>query len=150
MTGLNRETVRAGLEDLMDIKVFHHNRPTRTSPCDVNNGGCSHLCLLSSSPEGFTCACPTGIMLGDDGFTCNQDLDKFLVFAHKTDVRIVSLEPASCTGLLIKDHPYKSCGQADGSDVETVLDTLFGLVEDPWTLCVQKLYWTGMSRKRIE
>nr|XP_054761163.1 low-density lipoprotein receptor-related protein 4-like [Lytechinus pictus] len=34
MTGLNRETVRAGLEDLMDIKVFHHNRPTNLDkPC---------------------------------------------------------------------------------------------------------------------
>ena len=24
------------------------------------NGGCSHMCLLSSAPEGRTCACPDG------------------------------------------------------------------------------------------
>ncbi|XP_041472474.1 low-density lipoprotein receptor-related protein 4-like [Lytechinus variegatus] len=175
MTGLNRETVRAGLEDLMDIKVFHHNRPTRTGPCDVNNGGCSHLCLLSSSPEGFTCACPTGIMLGDDGFTCNQDLDKFLVFAHKTDVRIVSLETQYAVDVVSPideitnavavdvDTVQRKLYWADkvthtimrsslnGSDVETVLDTCLDTVEG---ITVdsggQKLYWTDAGRKRIE
>ena len=30
------------------------------NPCGSNNGGCSHLCLLSTEPGGRTCACPDG------------------------------------------------------------------------------------------
>ena len=30
------------------------------NPCASNNGGCSHLCLLSTAPGGHTCACPDG------------------------------------------------------------------------------------------
>lgn len=40
------------------------------SPCAVNNGGCSHLCLLAPPPKGSSCACPTGINLQKDGKTC--------------------------------------------------------------------------------
>ena len=36
--------------------------------CAHNNGGCSHLCLRQS--RGFSCACPTGILLQNDGKTC--------------------------------------------------------------------------------
>ena len=31
-------------------------------PCAENNGGCSHLCLLSATEEdGFLCVCPDGV-----------------------------------------------------------------------------------------
>ena len=33
------------------------------NPCEPNNGGCSHLCLLSTATGGFTCACPDGMIL---------------------------------------------------------------------------------------
>ena len=42
------------------------------NPCGVDNGGCSHLCLLSAAkPEGYSCACPTDIKLYPDGKTCD-------------------------------------------------------------------------------
>ena len=34
----------------------------------MNNGGCSHLCLLT--PDGFQCACPDGLPLELDGKKC--------------------------------------------------------------------------------
>ena len=40
-------------------------------PCYTNNGGCSHLCLLAPLPEDYACACPTGILLNNDGKTCD-------------------------------------------------------------------------------
>ena len=43
------------------------------NPCDAvtSNGGCSHLCLLSSvNTDGFNCACPYGSTLGENGRTC--------------------------------------------------------------------------------
>ena len=45
------------------------------NPCQKNNGGCSHLCLLK--PNGFACACPTGIALKEDNKTCNDSKFKF-------------------------------------------------------------------------
>uniref|UniRef100_A0A8C3QLD8 LDL receptor related protein 4 n=1 Tax=Cyanoderma ruficeps TaxID=181631 RepID=A0A8C3QLD8_9PASS len=42
--------------------------------CEVNNGGCSHLCLLAPLPKGYSCTCPTGINLQSDGKTCSSGL----------------------------------------------------------------------------
>ena len=39
-----------------------------TNACAVNNGGCSHLCLLT--PEGPRCACPDSEVLSADGKNC--------------------------------------------------------------------------------
>ncbi|XP_031559984.1 low-density lipoprotein receptor-related protein 5-like [Actinia tenebrosa] len=54
----------------MGIAVFDSSRqPSSIHSCQQNNGGCSHLCLLT--PIGYDCACPTGYGLGSDGRTCN-------------------------------------------------------------------------------
>jgi len=45
--------------------------PIVRTPCEVNNGGCSHLCLLAPLPKGYSCTCPTGINLQSDGKTCS-------------------------------------------------------------------------------
>ncbi|MEQ2184758.1 hypothetical protein GOODEAATRI_011385 [Goodea atripinnis] len=38
-------------------------------PCQINNGGCSNLCLLSPG-GGYKCACPTNFYLASDGKQC--------------------------------------------------------------------------------
>lgn len=38
--------------------------------CEEDNGGCSHLCLLSPREPFYTCACPTGVQLQHNGKTC--------------------------------------------------------------------------------
>ena len=60
--------------------------------CKVNNGGCSHLCLLT--PDGYQCACPDGLPLQPDGKKCltgnkkksitdpNGIINLFCVFFH--------------------------------------------------------------------
>ncbi|KAI2662129.1 Low-density lipoprotein receptor-related protein 4 [Labeo rohita] len=72
LTGLDRRTLAENLENLMDIHMFHRHRTTVQTPCLVNNGGCSHLCLLAPAPKGSSCACPTGINLQADGKTCTH------------------------------------------------------------------------------
>ena len=61
LTGLNRTILGEGLTNLMDVRVFHRSRKIIKTPCNTNNGGCTHLCLLK--PKGHACACPTGIKL---------------------------------------------------------------------------------------
>ena len=42
-----------------------------SNPCDSNNGGCSHLCLLSAvDPRGYSCHCPHGMRLHNDEKRC--------------------------------------------------------------------------------
>lgn len=44
--------------------------PPVHTPCEEDNGGCSHLCLLSPREPFYSCACPTGVQLQDNGKTC--------------------------------------------------------------------------------
>lgn len=49
---------------------FLYHCSTVQTPCSEGNGGCSHLCLLSPVPPFYSCACPTGVKLKEDGKTC--------------------------------------------------------------------------------
>lgn len=45
---------------------------TATNPCGIDNGGCSHLCLMSPHKPFYQCACPTGVKLLENGRTCKD------------------------------------------------------------------------------
>ncbi|PIO29253.1 hypothetical protein AB205_0211260 [Aquarana catesbeiana] len=175
-TGLDRKPVRENLENLMDLHVFHRRRMQVRSACSVNNGGCSHVCLLSPHPKGHSCACPTGVNLLGDGRTCSSGMDRFLIFARRTDIRSVSLDipyfadvvvPINMTmkntiavsvdpleGLVYwADSTLRKISRAglDGSNYQDVLTT--GLVTTDG-LAVdaigRKVYWTDTGSNRIE
>uniref|UniRef100_A0A8C5A5R6 EGF-like domain-containing protein n=1 Tax=Gadus morhua TaxID=8049 RepID=A0A8C5A5R6_GADMO len=56
---------------IKSIKVYHSLRQPEVPKhqCQVANGGCSHLCLLSPGGE-HKCACPTNFYLAADNKTC--------------------------------------------------------------------------------
>lgn len=56
---------------LFDVKIMHPSRQPKGdfNPCGVNNGGCSHLCLLSINGT-YDCACPHIMILTADNRTC--------------------------------------------------------------------------------
>lgn len=61
--------VIAILQVILSLHVPCH--AGNNNPCQNNNGGCSHLCLLSSSnTEGYTCACPDGSYLATNQKVC--------------------------------------------------------------------------------
>lgn len=90
--GKNRRSLITNTTDLMDIRVFHRKRQTRENPCAVRNGGCSYMCLLSPKKPFYSCACPIGVKLSEDGRTCKDQPTKYILFAHGTDIRQVSLD----------------------------------------------------------
>ena len=46
-------------------------------PCSINNGGCSHLCLLAPG-GGSECACPNGVELLSGNKTCSNGNGRFV------------------------------------------------------------------------
>jgi low-density lipoprotein receptor-related protein 4 len=53
----NIEEIRHGLRGALEIRsVSLERQPLDWSPCQENNGGCSHLCLYRGN--GYVCACP--------------------------------------------------------------------------------------------
>lgn len=176
LTGLDRETLQENLENLMDIHVFHRRRPPVSTPCATENGGCSHLCLRSPNPSGFSCTCPTGINVMPDGKTCSPGMNSFLIFARRIDIRMVSLDipyfadvvvPINITmknTIAIGVDPQEgrvywsdstlhriSRARLDGSQHEdlitTGLQTTDGLAVDA---IGRKVYWTDTGTNRIE
>ncbi|KAL9960419.1 hypothetical protein ACROYT_G033874 [Oculina patagonica] len=77
----------------MGIVAYDYARqPTVSSPCTVNNGGCSHFCVPKTS--GYECVCPTGLTVKQDGKTCNEKIRKFILFtdADAKSTNIISLD----------------------------------------------------------
>lgn len=69
------ETVLAGTIQLPnDLRIVHPlHKPKFNNPCGENNGGCSHLCLISEGGNSFLCACPDQFILLDDKKTCEAN-----------------------------------------------------------------------------
>ncbi|CAL4156177.1 unnamed protein product, partial [Meganyctiphanes norvegica] len=78
-----------------DIKVLHPSRQPRdmNNPCALNNGGCSHLCLLSFN-ETRQCNCPHIMTLGPDEKTCLRN-EKVLLFSRPNEIRGVDVNKPS-------------------------------------------------------
>ncbi|XP_019488618.1 PREDICTED: low-density lipoprotein receptor-related protein 1B-like, partial [Hipposideros armiger] len=59
----------------------------RSHACEVDAygmpGGCSHICLLSSSYKTRTCRCRTGFNLGSDGRSCKRPKNELFLFYGK-------------------------------------------------------------------
>ncbi|KAL1115245.1 hypothetical protein AAG570_007276, partial [Ranatra chinensis] len=77
-----------------DIQILHPSRQPRgqfyiENPCGVNNGNCSHLCLLSVNHT-RKCECPHFMRIGDDNTTCISN-ERVLLFSLLNEVRGVDL-----------------------------------------------------------
>ncbi|XP_042234598.1 low-density lipoprotein receptor-related protein 4-like [Homarus americanus] len=175
LTGNDRQTVVKGMKGLMDVRVFQRGQPIKETACDYDNGGCSHLCLLSPGPNAYTCACPTGINLQDDQHTC-FDAPKFsLLFAQREDIRqlsldtpyladvvlpltgfqhVVALDVDPVTGdIFVPDSAAAVIFRAYRDDrkmtrlVKSSIDCVEGLAVDATG---RKMYWTDLKRQSVE
>ncbi|KAK9511107.1 hypothetical protein O3M35_005737 [Rhynocoris fuscipes] len=76
-----------------DIQVLHPSRQPKAkyNPCGVNNGNCSHLCLLGLNST-RKCACPHVMRLDEEnGTTCIVN-DVVLLFSRPNEIRGVDLK----------------------------------------------------------
>ncbi|XP_060531905.1 low-density lipoprotein receptor-related protein 4-like [Cylas formicarius] len=173
VTGGNRTVLVRNLNDLMGITVFHRSRKSVRTPCTVNNGGCSHLCLLKS--KGYTCACPTGIKLGDDHKSCASGPINYILLAHRMDIRQISLDVPYMVDVVLPFKHLKlatsvdvdrktgeiywtdtsaDCIQRATPDGKNVQVVISNEIEAPDGIVVdstgRKIYWTDGERNSIE
>ncbi|XP_022809444.1 low-density lipoprotein receptor-related protein 6-like [Stylophora pistillata] len=103
-----------------------------SSPCSLNNGGCSQHCVPQNSRH--ECQCLTGLPEEKDGKTCEDKVNKLILFtdAEANSANIIFLGANySVSRTLFKDPD---------SDFLVALD--FDRVQD-------RVYWTDESRGRI-
>ncbi|KAJ8249123.1 hypothetical protein GJAV_G00231420 [Gymnothorax javanicus] len=175
-TGDKRREILNGIYSPMDIQVLGAERqPIMKTPCSEGNGGCSHLCLLSPVEPFYSCACPTGVRLQEDGKNCRPGAEEVLLLARRTDLRRISLDLPDFTDIVLQvddirhaiaidydpvegyvywtDDEVKAIRRAriDGSDAQTLVTTEInhpdGIAVD-WV--ARNLYWTDTGTDRIE
>ncbi|XP_051910993.1 low-density lipoprotein receptor-related protein 6 [Hippocampus zosterae] len=174
--GGRQRVVHSDIFSPMDIHVFSAARQSQMStPCSLNNGGCSHLCLLSPDEPFYRCACPTGVQLLHDDKTCRDGATRVLLLARRTDLRRISLDTPDFTAIILQvddirhaiaidydpvdgyiywtDDDVKAIRRSlpDGGDAQFVVTSH---VNHPDGIAVdwiaRNLYWTDTGTDRIE
>ncbi|XP_035218425.1 low-density lipoprotein receptor-related protein 1-like isoform X2 [Stegodyphus dumicola] len=90
--GTDVRVVQRAITQPFDIIIYHPARQPRgngSNPCEKDNGGCSHLCLLSFNNT-RTCDCPHLMSLASDKKTCYKN-EKVLLFSRQSEIRGVEL-----------------------------------------------------------
>ncbi|XP_048481077.1 low-density lipoprotein receptor-related protein 6 [Plutella xylostella] len=163
----------------VDVRVYDGSRqamPTGDYPCKVNNGGCSHLCLLSPNSPGYICTCPTGVKLKEgSNTTCYNGPQSLVLVAQRSMISKISLDSPDFTPHPIPlkdvkraitvdfdpktefiywaDNMAKSISRArlDGSDQMTIIH--HGITGVPESIAVDSLarniYWTDPTSDTI-
>ena len=91
---------------LVDMMYFFVLLIAGISPCGIDNGGCSHLCLISPGAGSYSCACPDFFILQSDLHTCEANCSSTQFRCGSNDDR--------CVPLLWTCDGEKDC--RDGSD----------------------------------
>ncbi|RWS16456.1 hypothetical protein B4U79_10678 [Dinothrombium tinctorium] len=153
--GTDIKVIQRAITQPFDIQIYHSSRQppsNQTNPCEINNGGCSHLCLLHVN-NSFRCDCPHVMKLDSNGKTCLVN-EKVVLISRTNEIRGVDLDqpyyhvipPISLpkvirAGQIEFDAKEKRIYWADsqlnevkranltGSTVETILDSI---IEHPF------------------
>ncbi|KAF4524536.1 hypothetical protein B566_EDAN002809 [Ephemera danica] len=143
-----RLLVKGSFTPMMIHVMDARRQPPGVNPCEPSNGGCSHLCLLSPDPPGYSCACPTGIKLATNT-TCVDGPQELLLVVQKTAVGRISLDTPDYTQFVLPLIKIKHAIAIDFDPelVGTEVQHPDGVAID-WV--ARNMYWTDTGTDRIE
>ncbi|XP_028847177.1 LOW QUALITY PROTEIN: low-density lipoprotein receptor-related protein 1B-like [Denticeps clupeoides] len=127
--GRNLTVLRNKTSGVVHMKVYDREGQKGRSPCQVNNGGCSQLCLPTSENT-RSCACTVGYNLLGNRMSC-EGIGSFLMYSVHEGVRGISMDPSDNTEMLM---PITGTLFAVGVDFHAANDTI---------------YWTDMGLNKI-
>ncbi|GAB6028318.1 hypothetical protein CHUAL_002491 [Chamberlinius hualienensis] len=74
------------------VVVYHRlSQPEYRNPCGDNNGGCSHLCLISPGGNTYKCSCPSSFYLDKDNRSCIANCSGGQMRCGSSDDRCIPL-----------------------------------------------------------
>ncbi|XP_048049460.1 low-density lipoprotein receptor-related protein 1B isoform X2 [Megalobrama amblycephala] len=127
--GRNPVVLRNKTSGVVHMKVYDRDGQKGRNACQLNNGGCSQLCLPTSENT-RTCACTIGYNLRSDRLSC-EGLSSFLMYSFHEGIRGMALDPSDHAETLM---PISGTLFAVGLDFHAGNDTI---------------YWTDMGLNRI-
>ncbi|TRY84843.1 hypothetical protein DNTS_002284 [Danionella cerebrum] len=127
--GRNLVVLRNKTTGVVHMKVYDRDGQKGRNACQLNNGGCSQLCLPTSENT-RTCACTIGYNLRTDRLSC-EGLGSFLMYSFHEGIRGMGLDPSDLSETLM---PISGSLFAVGVDFHAGNDTI---------------YWTDMGLNRI-
>ncbi|XP_053482709.1 low-density lipoprotein receptor-related protein 1B [Ictalurus furcatus] len=127
--GRSLVALRNKTSGVVHMKVYDREGQKGRNACQLNNGGCSQLCLPTSENT-RSCACTVGYNLRADRLSC-EGLSSFLMYSVHEGMRGISLDPTDHTETLM---PITGTLFAVGVDFHAGNDTV---------------YWTDMGLNRI-
>ncbi|XP_058795441.1 low-density lipoprotein receptor-related protein 1B-like [Phymastichus coffea] len=90
------------------------------NPCEIDNGGCQHLCLLNSRNK-RNCACQMGWQINPDKRSC-RELHDFVLYTQDGFVRVNSIDGS--TKDLIWPTPYKNVTITEKGEIDFDYDLM--------------------------
>ena len=137
--GTEVKVVQRALNQPFDVQMYHPSRQpvtvgnvTITSPCSgPENGGCSHLCLISFNNT-FQCQCPHIMKLNSDKKTCVPH-EIVLLFSKANEIRGVDL-----------DHP------AFNIIPPISLPKVIHASEIDFSAAEKRIYWTDSQMNEVK
>uniref|UniRef100_A0A8C6XVP1 LDL receptor related protein 1B n=1 Tax=Naja naja TaxID=35670 RepID=A0A8C6XVP1_NAJNA len=127
--GRNPTVLRNKTSGVVHMKVYDKAGQKGSNSCQINNGGCSQLCLPTSEST-RTCLCTVGYNLQKNRMTC-QGIESFLLYSIHEGIRGIPLDPNDKTDALM---PITGTSFAVGIDFHAGNDTI---------------YWTDMGFNKI-
>ncbi|XP_070563499.1 low-density lipoprotein receptor-related protein 4-like isoform X2 [Ptychodera flava] len=110
--GGHKTVIAQNLYSPMGIVAYHSLKqmPSRNN-CGVNNGKCSHICVaspaISDCGANYTCMCPEGVELLEDGHTCNvSGILPHPDLINSTGINVCFAYPDVCGGAFCRKRNF--------------------------------------------
>ncbi|CAH0551681.1 unnamed protein product [Brassicogethes aeneus] len=142
-TGADDTLLRNGTGGVLALRIYDPSEQKGFHPCQLNKGGCEHLCLPTSY-NGYACKCATGYSRVPKNFSRCVGVDEFIYYSLNWELQGLALDGSNETQVL---GPISRVLSATSIDFDVEEDTIYWADSDHGT--VTRIKRDGTNRKQI-